>query len=219
MIKLIFLVLMSGSAAHAGGETAIDNVKYPVLRDQLLMRVADDQNARRSAMNWAAEHGDDGLIDEDSLSEEQESAYADLWAEIAKIDANNTKWLKAIVSERGWPTYSEVGIDGGDAAWLLVQHADADPGFQRQCLDLMTALPKHEISQLSVAYLTDRVLLKEGKNQIYGTQFIVQEGELVPNRLEDEENVDARRAEVGLPPMAEYKATLEAVMRGDVEIE
>ena len=143
---------------------------------------------------------------------------ADLWAEVAKIDADNTQWLKNIVNQRGWLKYSDVGIDGGDAAWLIVQHADADPLFQRKCLDLMTALPKNEVSQSNLALLTDRVLLAEGKNQIYGTQFVVRDSECVPRSLEDAENVDARRAEVGLPPLTEYKAMLEAIMRGE-EIE
>jgi hypothetical protein len=31
-----------------------------------------------------------------------------------------------------------VGEDGAHAAWLLAQHADRDPAFQRRCLDLLT---------------------------------------------------------------------------------
>jgi len=117
--------------------------------------------------------------------------------------------------EQGWPRYSIVGVDAGDAAWLLVQHADADPSFQRLCLDLMRELPADEMSQSSLAMLTDRVLLKEGKSQIYGTQFVVSDGEWVPLNLENIENVDVRRAEVGMPPLAEYKEMLEAMMRGE----
>jgi hypothetical protein len=158
-------------------------------------------------------------VGENSLSDDEKRVHAELGSEVARIDAENTQWLKDIVSERGWLTYSDVGVDGGDAAWLIVQHADAYPAFQRLCLDLMSTLPRSEVSQTNVAILTDRVLLKEGNNQIYGSQFVIREGEWVPLRLEDPENVDIRRAEVGLPPMAEYKAMLEAVMRGDVEID
>lgn len=217
--SLFCIVLLLVSTAHASDEPPIETAKAPALREQVLMRVERDQEARRAAINWAAKHGVNGVVDENSLSEEEKAVYAGLGADVERIDAENTQWLKDIVSERGWLTYSDVGIDGGDAAWLLVQHADADPEFQQQCLGLMSALPKNEVSQSSLAMLTDRVLLKEGKNQIYGTQFVVRDGEWVPLRLEDEENVDARRAEVGLPPMAEYRAMLEAVMRGEVEIE
>jgi hypothetical protein len=130
---------------------------------------------------------------------------------VQKIDEANTQWLKQIISEHGWPTISLVGPDGASAAWLLVQHADRDPAFQRKCLDLMTALPKDEVSQKDLAYLTDRVLLKEGKQQLYGTQFTSDGGKWIPRPLEDEPNVDSRRAAVGLPPLAEYARQLSEV--------
>ena len=65
-------------------------------------------------------------------------------------------------------------------AWLLVQHADADVKFQRRCLDLMARLPKGEVSISNLAYLTDRVLLAEGKKQLYGTQFTSVDGKWQP---------------------------------------
>jgi hypothetical protein len=52
--------------------------------------------------------------------------------------------------------------------------------------------------------LTDRVLLAEGKKQVYGTQFTLVNGKCKPRPLEDEANVDQRRKEVGLRPLAEY---------------
>ena len=63
----------------------------------------------------------------------------------------------------------------------------------------MTKLPKNEIAQTDLAYLTDRVLLAEGKKQIYGTQVTQVDGKWAPRELEDEKNVDKRRADVGLP--------------------
>jgi hypothetical protein len=53
---------------------------------------------------------------------------------------------------------------------------------------------------------------------MYGTQFVVRNGEWVPLGVEDFEEVNARRAEIGLPPLDEYKAMLEAFYRGE-EIE
>jgi len=208
-LKLGLLVMLACSAAAADGVA---------LRDELLTRIEKDQQARFAGIAWAAEHGADGIVDEASLTEQERQEYTALWAEVSRIDAENTAWLKQIVQQQGWPTYSAVGIDAGDAAWLMVQHADADPSFQRLCLDLMSALPADEMSQSSLAMLTDRVLLAEGRGQIYGTQFIVKDGQWVPRDLQDPDNVDARREEIGLPPLAEYKEMLEAVMRGE-EIE
>ena len=62
-----------------------------------------------------------------------------------------------------------VGKDGAHAAWLLAQHADRDPAFQRRRLDLVTqAAARGQASPTELAYLTDRGLLAEGKSQEYG---------------------------------------------------
>ena len=45
--------------------------------------------------------------------------------------------------------------------------------------------------------------------QLYGTQFTVVDGQWKPRPLEDEANVDKRRAEAGLPPLAEYRKLIE----------
>ena len=54
-----------------------------------------------------------------------------------------------------------------------------------------------------MAYRTDRVRLAEGKKQRCGTQLTFVDGKWQPP-LEDEANVDQRRAPAGLPPLAEY---------------
>ena len=130
---------------------------------------------------------------------------------IVKSDQQNTRRLQEILEKHGWPTNTLVGGDGAHAAFVIVQHADADLKFQRKCLDLMRKVPRDEVWQLDVAYLTDRVLVAEGKKQVYGTQFINSGGKLEPHPLEDPSSVNKRRAEVGLPPLAEYVKGLEAL--------
>ena len=120
------------------------------------------------------------------------------------VDSKHTARMKEIVAEYGWPTKSMVGEQGATAAWLLVQHADADPKFQRHCLALMKKAAPHEVSRKNLAYLTDRVLVNEGKNQLYGTQFFLEDGKMVPQPIDDEANLDERRKEAGLMPMSEY---------------
>jgi hypothetical protein len=122
-----------------------------------------------------------------------------------ELDARHTARMKAIVAQHGWPTRSLVGREGATAAWLLVQHADADSAFQRKCLELMRAAPSDEVSASELAYLMDRVLVNEGKLQLYGTQFWLQEGKMVPRPIEDEAELDRRRAEAGLISMHEYE--------------
>jgi len=147
------------------------------LRAELLRRVETDQVARKA-------------LDLDGVRE---------------ADGENLPWLKEVVAEHGWPGASLVGADGAHAAWLLAQHADADPAFQRRCLDLMTAaVEAGEATVRELAYLTDRVLLAEKQPQVYGTQVTRRDGQIVPLDLRDPDGLDARRSAVGLEPFAEY---------------
>ncbi len=115
-----------------------------------------------------------------------------------KIDKKNTERMKEIISEIGWPTISKVGKLGAANAWLLIQHADHDIAFQRQCLDLMKGLPEKEIERQHLALLEDRVLLKEIGLQSYGTQFFQKDGKHIPEPIREPEQVDERRKKMGL---------------------
>ncbi|HQR43689.1 MAG TPA: hypothetical protein PLX97_13435 [Gemmatales bacterium] len=174
-------------------------VKNPALRTELLQRVKEDQAARHA------------MIQQSQQEKVDQAASQKILEKLLKLDADNTAWLKKHVNQHGFPTISEVGKDGANGAWLLVQHADAQPAFQRQCLDLMTKLPRHERDGKNLAYLTDRVLLAEGKKQLYGTQFIKDAEGWKPKPIEDEANVDQRRADVGLSTLAEYAKQLSAM--------
>jgi hypothetical protein len=80
-----------------------------------------------------------------------------------------------------------------------------DVPFQRQALELMKKLGTCEVENSHLAYLTDRVLLAEGKKQLYGSYPTRgPNGELVPQPIDDEPNLDRRRAQLGLQPFAEY---------------
>lgn len=149
------------------------------LRAELLRRVQLDQDAR--------------------LAEDEDRYMA--------LDAENLPWLRELIAERGWPGSSLVGTDGAHALWLLVQHATGDIAFMRRCLDLMTAaVEAGEASRRELGYLTDRVLLFEGGQQVYGTQLAARGGKWVPDNLRDPGTVDKRRAAVGMAPLAEYLA-------------
>lgn len=123
--------------------------------------------------------------------------------QVEAVDRRNTARIREIVARAGWPDKGLVGQDGAQAAWLLVQHAD-DLAFQRHCLALLEQAGSGLVDPAHVAYLADRVRVKEGRPQLYGTQLLEREGQLVPCPIEDEEHVDRRRARAGLPHLAEY---------------
>ena len=123
---------------------------------------------------------------------------------LSAVDAVHTARLKAIVAAHGWPTVAQVGQDGADAAWLLAQHADKDPAFQRSVAEAMEPLvATGQVKASSYAYLWDRT----HDPQRYGTQGrCADPGRWEPRAVEAPETLDERRARMGLAPMAEYQA-------------
>jgi hypothetical protein len=165
------------------------------LRAELLARLETDQAIRQELIDRGAQ-----------------SIDPDVEARMAAIDAVNTAWVAAIVERHGWPRPALVGEDGSGAASTIVQHAGLD--VQQRMLPLVEAAYREgAIAGQSYALLVDRVRFREGKPQIYGTQALPfdQWNGTTPTLapIEDRENVDRRRAEVGLPPVAEYLELLE----------
>ena len=122
------------------------------------------------------------------------------------IDHLNTERLKQIIEKIGWPSISKVGNIGSLHAWLLVQHADHDPNFQKKCLELMKAESENEVDNTNIAFLEDRVAVSDGRPQIYGTQFYKNsDGQMQVRPIFDSENIERRRKEAGLETFEEYQ--------------
>ena len=128
--------------------------------------------------------------------------------ELQRVRVTNTDRLRAIVAEFGWPGRTLVGEQGAEDAWLLAQHADHQLDSQRTFLEaLQAAVDAGDAPARHAAYLTDRVAMNEGRAQTYGTQIAeVTNGEGVPWPIRDPEQLDERRAGIGLPTFAEYVA-------------
>lgn len=124
------------------------------------------------------------------------------------VDEDNTRWLKAHVGRSGWFTVSKYGAEADKAAWLLVQHADRDVAFQAEVLAILEPLvAAGETDPRSYAYLYDRVAVNSQRPQRYGTQGrCTDAGTWEPRDVEAPEQLDQRRAAVGLPPEADYVA-------------
>lgn len=120
------------------------------------------------------------------------------------IDTENTIKLKKIIAQLGgWPTISLVGAEASHYAWLLAQHADEDPDFQESCLKMMQE-NAGDVQAIDVAYLSDRIAIKKGTQQLFGTQYKPDEkGGYVPFPLDDYAAVNIRRKELGLTTIEE----------------
>jgi hypothetical protein len=193
----------------------IGGPRGPNLSDKLLARALGEQMIR-AAMSW----GEGELKDAPKLSPDGKAILMSRLAAAAAVrDRLNTEWLKKIVEAEGWPTISKVGAPASQQAWLLVQHADADPAFQLKVLRLMEPLTRSgEVSKRNYAYLYDRVMLKLTGKQRYATQMTCSGGKRVPRPLEDEGAVQRERVAMGLDPLAEYMSSMQE-MFGDCPAE
>ena len=129
----------------------------------------------------------------------------DHWKIINQKDSINLSKVKSLLDSYGWLGTDIVGRQGNSTLFLVIQHSDQRT--QEKYLPMMREAVKNgKATGSSLALLEDRVALGQGKKQIYGSQ-IGRNNEtklyyVLP--LEDPDNVDKRRAEVGLQPLAEY---------------
>lgn len=128
---------------------------------------------------------------------------------LARGDSSRSKRLEEIIQRWGWPTPSRAGETAAGGAFLVLQHSPSAELQARMAPRLDTLARAGEASGQEVALLTDRVLKAEGQPQRYGTQFDIKDGQLVLYPIADPAGVDARRAELGLMPLATYRQMLE----------
>jgi len=133
-------------------------------------------------------------------------------AEMEAVHLENAAMLETIIAELGWPDHKRFGDDGAGAAFMIAQHAISRPDFQRAWLGLLVdAVARGDANPLDAAYLADRIAVFEGRAQRFGTQFDWDEdGRMSPAPILEPEGVDQRRAEIGLPPLADAVAEMRA---------
>ncbi len=202
--RLAFLILALVGAGCSQPED-VDRSVSSALARELIEMAADDQQVRKELARHLQESG-------------AVEVPSQLQQRLHKIDSRNLARMKEIVAEHGWPTHRLVGPTASEAAWLLVQHGDAAPDFQRHVLELITPLVRTgDVSADRFAMLTDRTLVAAGKPQLYGTQYIavsvdgvVHFGPRTP--ISDPANLLRRRSELGLPCHSKYVQELRVMI-------
>lgn len=182
----------TGPATPSTPAPSVD-ARYAAVQAELLTILEADQAGRRQLDEVERKHG-------------RESAEMQrLWAEIDATDAANMKKIEAILAQHGWLGPKEVGARASAAFFFVIQHADFEA--QRKHLPLMReAVKQGRATASSLAMLEDRLALREGRPQIYGSQIGFDEatGTHYVLPLAEPARVDERRAAVGLPPLADY---------------
>jgi hypothetical protein len=106
------------------------------------------------------------------------------------IDIANNYKLHRLIDQYGYPTKENIGEEGMRYFNLSILH---------QCNDLKLqedALENIDLELPDKAALIDRIKYYKGEKQVYGTMLNAD--------IEDKENVDTRRKEMGLNSLEEY---------------
>ena len=163
------------------------------LQQELLGIFDDDQAIRREFMD---------VVDREGWK----SPLADSLGRVMAVrDSANLVKVRAILDEKGWVGPKKVGGQANGTLFLVIQHSDL--ATQQKYLPMMReAASRGDAPKSSLALLEDRVALGEGRKQRYGSQIGVDDstGRNYVLPLEDPDGVDARRAEMGLGPLADY---------------
>ena len=163
------------------------------LKAELLTILDEDQKYRMQMNETQKKFGQD--------SEE----IKDLWKITNQKDSVNLIKIKKILDERGWVGKDQVGAQANSALFLVIQHSDLQT--QKKYLPMMKeAVTKGNANPSSLALLIDRIEIREGRKQIYGSQIGTNSKTktqyVLP--LTDPDNVDKRRTEVGLGSISDY---------------
>lgn len=183
LVLLLVLILPSALQAQT-------NVPYDSLRLELEGMYERDQGIRAK------------------VSTTQPEEMNALFAEIHDIDSVNQIQVSAILSKYGWLPQSKVGEKATDALFYVVQHARS-----AMMAEYLPALKKSaqegEAKKHFPAMMEDRLLMFQGKKQLYGTQatsMLREDGSMVIWPVKGSKKVNKRRKEAGFTTTVEENA-------------
>ncbi|MEX2232547.1 MAG: DUF6624 domain-containing protein [Cyclobacteriaceae bacterium] len=120
------------------------------------------------------------------------------------IDRDNQIKVISIIEKCGWPTKEKVGEKGMESVFLVIQHASKKIRATYFPLIKQSA-EKGDLKLGAVALMEDRMLMENGQKQKYGSQLVrTGDGPLTLYPIEDPENINKRRAAMGLGSIEEY---------------
>ena len=195
-INLICFIALSFSSLVSSAQVtsfSIDNTKLnKPLSDSLKAIYKSDQSIRMAYAQAKQQNKPSEFLD--SLMEKMQ-----------ETDRENLKKVNAIVRDNGWLGPQTIGIEGAQGLFLVIQHADLET--QEYYLPLIRKAEKEgEILSSNLAILEDRICMRKGRNQIYGSQGFTDKetGKKYIYPIGNIDGLEDRRKAMGMPPMKDY---------------
>ncbi len=200
LVGLIFFISCNETnhKATKNVEKSEDRLVEPMdsdstLKEKLELLGVKDQTLRKVLPDVTTKFGN-GSAEEDYF-----------WSLIHEQDSINEKETVRILEKYGWLSKSRIGEEANQSLWLVIQHAPLE--IQEKYLPLLReSVAKNESEGWHLAFLEDRILMRNNKDQIYGSQanWDNKLGKMKIHPIEDVENVNKRRAALGLEPIEEF---------------
>lgn len=190
-------------AAHA-----LLGAYHSVVPDWKFERVPGGQESA-VATDWPAYDLDPEIVtirqQLQAMAEEDAAARQKQWFDPQETDGISERdkpVLESIFTQYGWPKISMFDVTACNNFWLLVQHQSI-PLQERMLGAMKSAVDAGEASKANYAYLFDRVQIGEGRPQHWGTQSTCEKGRAILSPVDDMANIEERRKEAGLGPLAD----------------
>ena len=190
---ILIIVLTLQTTVNAQVEETVNIQQYTILKNKLESIRVKDQALRLILPEIENKFG----------KESEELKY--IWILIHHQDSINEIEVGKIIDRYGWLGANEVGDLANQSLWLVIQHAPIK--IQEKYLPyLRESVEKGESEGWYLAFLEDRILMRNGEKQIYGSQstFNKETGKFHIYPIRDPENVNEKRNEIGLEPIEEY---------------
>jgi hypothetical protein len=139
-------------------------------------------------------------------------ALDSLWKIIRKKDTLNLIKVEKILNTYGWQGPQDVGMNASLALFLVIQHAGLST--QEKYLPIIqNAVKNGKTLSSNLAILEDRIAMRQGKKQIYGSQGFSDKatGARYVYPVIDPNHLDERRKAMGMPPMADYLKSMNLI--------
>ena len=208
-MKLLLSTLLLALLPQLAAAQALLN---PGLKHELDSIYAVDQKWRSMLFNPRINRRPDSLARSLGVTRESLSDY--VMRRMLQTDSANQVRVKAILKQYGYPGKSLVGTPTNEGAYYVIQHS---PDIKSSLPLIKKAAEKDELPFYLYAQMLDRQLMRDGKEQRYGTQAMSynpvnpQTGRREPQPpfmwpIEDAARVNERRRKAGFPNTVEQNA-------------
>jgi hypothetical protein len=171
------------------------------IEEELGKRVRADQEAQklRFEQTWGIGATRSSMAAVQGLSDDLDTLN------MVAVKAENTRFLKKLVTEMGWIDSQRFGPVAADYAFLLAQHSQDLPLMLAALPKIKEEVEARRLEGDTYALLYDRIQLLRGEKQRYGTRMgkdLAGRPIVLPTEFPD--TVDERRKSLGMGPLSEY---------------